>query len=139
MARELTPQIQANYMVAAGYKNVQVVNGTLHWTGAFQPTALNRIYKVKLKLDKSLVPILHVKEPDIHLQYGNELPHCYHAIDHRLCLYEPKDHPNLKYVPITRTVLRWTSEWLYYFEAWESNGKIWIGPESSHTIGKKKE
>lgn len=109
------------------------------FTGPIQPTVMSEIYTVQItcivnggKINPSvcvLSPKLN-KGPD-----GKSIPHMYP--NEKLCLYLPKrrEFTSCKY--IAKTIVPWTSLWLYYYELWHMTGK-WLGGGEHPPLGKCK-
>jgi hypothetical protein len=106
-----------------------IKNDTLHWYGKIRPTSLSRTYSVKI--------IFNYYQPIEVLVYGDELqkldninfPHKYNIDVERkvvqICLYRSLNEFSI-YKFISKTIIPWTVEWLYYYEIWLSTDK-WFG------------
>ena len=130
--KTLTPTQQfvllKNNPICSGHGRVH--NGKLEWTYEAKPSPLGRTYTVEVQFKADSSPDIFVREPDIQLLAGDrDLPHVYHN-PLCLCLYQPKKKQWQPKLRIDRTIIPWTSLWLYYFEEWlESND--WKG-EGEH-------
>ena len=106
--------------------------GVATWCGTLQPREGGTVYPARIKMKGRSRP--RVTIPDLPLI--PRPPHLYP--DASLCLYCPRDgswHPGLA---IARTIVPWTAEWLYFFEAWQETG-VWWGPEAPHAAGTAKQ
>lgn len=114
----------------------------LIWIHTLTPTALSKSYKVKLHYKELEGVKVYVLEPKLALAKGKFLlPHVYSTPQQRLCLYYPDGkefHDGMFYV---RSIIPWTSEWLYQYEIWVGTG-VWHGGGIDHEtvaeIGKAK-
>ena len=95
-----------------------------YWVGYLQPTAKSPKYKIKI--------IYHPYHPEVFVLEPTPLrsaPHRYP--DGSLCLYYPKDKDYDAKSLIADKIIPWTSEWLFFYEAWLEQG-IWWGKEAPH-------
>lgn len=112
------------------------------WTGAITPTIISDSYKVKIVYGKNTRLSVYVIEPKPLSLAENEkrLPHVYSHKEQRLCLYYPREWLGKEL--ITKTILPWTSEWLFHYECWVITGE-WRGkgihPVAKTPIKKKNE
>lgn len=97
------------------------------WYGDLQPTPESPQYRVRISYRLPLSPKVWVRHPEIH----PDAKHRY--ADSSLCLYDPRVgewHPDLF---LSQTIVPWTAEWLFYYEAWLlDTQKRWFGPEAPH-------
>lgn len=95
-----------------------VRNGKLLWKYEAQSCPLGRIYTVEIQFVAGSSPNVFLREPDIRLLAGDrDIPHVYHN-PLRLCLYQPAKQQWHGSLRIDRTIVPWTTLWLYYFEEW---------------------
>lgn len=114
----------------------------LIWIHTLTPTPLSNSYKIKLHYKATEGVNVYVLEPKLALAKGKLLlPHVYSTAKQQLCLYYPDGnefHNGMFYV---RSIIPWTSEWLYHYEIWVSTGK-WHGGgidhETAAEMGNKK-
>ncbi|GGB53125.1 hypothetical protein [Fictibacillus barbaricus] len=97
----------------------------IYWIGELQPTPTSENYKIKV-VYHPYRPKVFVLEPEI-LSFA---PHRYG--DQSLCLYYPNDKSFDGESIIAHTLIPWTSEWLYFYEAWLEEG-VWWGKEAPHS------
>jgi len=104
----------------------------LIWVGMITPTPLSGTYKVKLQYKRGAFIHVFVLEPKLKLPDGaTTLPHVYSTPRQQLCLYYPKDnewHTGMFYV---KSLIPWTSEWLFHYEIWVGTGE-WKGGGIDH-------
>jgi hypothetical protein len=100
-------------------------SGVVTWLGDLQPTPVSKTYTIKLTYGLNYFPKVWVISPDlIKRSDSDKIPHTYSA--NRLCLFYPKHQEWLKDMHISKTILPWTSLWLYYYEIWLAVG-LWLG------------
>lgn len=93
--------------------------GQLTWTYDVAPTALSRLYTVRIEQRQGDHPKTFVVSPDlVALGDGRRLPHVYAQKPPELCLFYPKHREWDASQLISRTIVPWTSVWLFYFEEW---------------------
>lgn len=99
------------------------------WRGTICPSEFGRSYTVELFYLLGAAPKVWVREPNLReLAGGRRLPHVYEQLTQRLCLYLPGCGYWRPAVAVARTMIPWTSLWLYNFE-------IWIATDVWHTEG----
>lgn len=94
----------------------------LRWRGALQPSVLSPSYIVSLIYKLGDPPRVDVLEPLLDPGHRVALPHVYDS--DRLCLYTPGEWNPTMWV--SRTILPWTSEWLFHYEVWRTTDR-WVG------------
>jgi hypothetical protein len=100
--------------------------GSFTWTYDASPSALSRVYRVRIEMTKSKSPRTFIDDPDLDLLAGGrDLPHIYHNPT-RLCLYLPGTSEWRPWMRIDQTIVPWTTLWLHYFEDWLGSGE-WKG------------
>lgn len=107
-----------------GFKFYKKDCSNIGWIGQLKPTVNSPLYTVKIKYS-DYHPKVYVLEPKI----LDNAPHRYE--DGSLCLYYPKDMSYEETSIIADTIVPWTAEWLFYYEAWLKEG-VWWGPEAPH-------
>lgn len=96
----------------------------LVWVGELTPTDFSPTYEVLLAHRLGSRPLVYVVRPHLVLVTGKRLPHVY--LHNLLCLHTTSNTEvgsNL----LSRTVVPWTKEWLYYYEVWLATGGEWLG------------
>ena len=119
--RTLTPEQQwfrlRSSSISRGRGRVH--RGKLLWEFGARPTALGRIYDMRLTYERGDFPKVCAQNPDLNaLADGRFLPHVYSARPVQLCVYHPK---YLEWAPtqsFTETIVPWTYLWLAYYEDW---------------------
>jgi hypothetical protein len=108
------------------YPSFQITqkNGIITWTGIIKPTPLSVEYKVEIQYSQTGIPKVWVLSPDLSEISGKKIPHTYS--EKRLCLYLPGIGEWSKSKLIAKTIVPWTSLWLYYYELWHVTGE-WLG------------
>lgn len=115
--------------------SVRIIRNTLFWEGVVCPTPLSRKYNLHIEYKLTFFPIVWISMCE--LQNHAMIPHKF-SIDYRrkripLCLFYPGYCEWTEKMPISRTLVLWAIEWLYYYEIWLTTGK-WLGggihPES---------
>ncbi|MCC6893893.1 MAG: hypothetical protein IT321_13810 [Anaerolineae bacterium] len=96
------------------------------WIGNLKPRSKSSDYQVQIEYKIQYVPRVYVLSPQI----LPEAPHTYHS-DKSLCLYYPEDGSWSAKMLIAKTIVPWTSEWLCFYEIWQTTGK-WFGKEAPH-------
>ena len=102
--------------------NVELVRGTLVWTGELQPTEISRRYAVSITLGHDHVPRVRVVSPPLEARRGESLPHVYN--DGTLCLYSAGEWDSS--MLLAWTIVPWATEWLINYEIWLAAG-VWYG------------
>lgn len=104
-----------------------VKRGMLRWRGSLQPTALSPAYTASLVYKQGEPPRVYIVEPLLDPGHRTALPHVYE--EDRLCLYTPGEWtPTMS---LARTILPWTSEWLFHYEVWRTVDH-WVGGGHVH-------
>jgi hypothetical protein len=104
---------------------VRVKRSCLRWEGVLLPTPLSDLYTVRVtyKLKKS--PRVNILKPELLIPEGKSLlPHTYS--EKRLCLYFPGSKDWSGNMLLSKTIIPWISEWLYFYELWLVTGE-WYG------------
>lgn len=92
-----------------------------------QPTSMSRAYLAHVMQREFNAPKVWIEQPSLTtLAEGRRIPHLYDHVLHQLCLYHPKKQEWAPRMPISKTVIPWTSLWLFYFEDWLVSGE-WHG------------
>ncbi len=97
----------------------------IYWVGELQPTPTSQKYRIKI-IHHPYTPQVFIVDPEV----VSFAPHRYS--DSSLCLYHPNDNSFDGETLISDTIIPWTSEWLYFYEAWLDEG-VWWGKEAPHS------
>ncbi|MFA1820072.1 hypothetical protein ACDX78_07760 [Virgibacillus oceani] len=95
------------------------------WIGTLQPSKKSDLYQVKVVYNP-YIPKVFILDPHI-IPFA---PHRYPDLS--LCLYHPMDNSFGGESLISDTIIPWTSEWLFFYEAWLEEG-VWWGKEAPHS------
>ncbi|WP_306110151.1 hypothetical protein [Roseivirga thermotolerans] len=100
----------------------------LEWTGKISPSTLGEEYDIKLVYQWGNHPDVFVINRELKLAADHyKLPHIYGSNENQsLCLYYRKGREWRDYMLIAKTIIPWTSEWLWFYENWLATGK-WMG------------
>ena len=101
---------------------LSLVRGTLTWTCELAPTALSRMYLVRIRYRLGEHPKVTVLRPTLRTRLEEGLPHVYTG--DLLCLYEDVDWTPA--MSLAHTTVPWAAEWLMYYEIWLATG-TWEG------------
>jgi hypothetical protein len=98
--------------------------GTITWTGEIKPGPICDSYTVRISWrGRSARPVVQVIRPTLQLAEGRlSLPHIFPGDG--LCLHYPGEWT--RDMSIARTIIPWTSEWLFFYELWLLTGE-WQG------------
>lgn len=78
---------------------------------------------MRINYSQGQQPIIRVvKPPLLKHKNGDKIPHVFPG--DKLCLYSSGEWSNRD--SIARTIVPWTSLWLFYYELWHATGK-WLG------------
>jgi hypothetical protein len=100
--------------------------GSFAWVYETTPSALSRVYRIRIEMEHELSPDVFVEDPDLReLAGGRSLPHIY-PNPIRLCLYLPGTTEWRPWMRLDQTIVPWTSLWLFYFEDWLASDE-WKG------------
>lgn len=110
----------------------------LDWTGFLRPTPLSASYTLNVLYRQGFNPKAYIREPQLAVLPGKELPHVYSQVEQRLCLYYPRGGGEWnESMSIALTIVPWASEWLLFYELWLSTGQ-WLGG-GIHPNGEKED
>ena len=99
-----------------------------------RPTALSCEYLVTVGYTLGTRPEVRLASPELRTRNGEEAPHVFG--DGSLCLFRFPYREWSARAPIGRTILPWTSLWLYFYETWLVTG-VWHGGGEHPTGGPK--
>ncbi|WP_156995944.1 hypothetical protein [Paenibacillus stellifer] len=103
---------------------ISICDNKLVWTGELQPTELSCVYKVQMEFTEDKGPSVQVLSPKLQKRDGKDIPHMYRQ--KTLCLYYPKLKEWRKIQWLHKSIIPWTTLWLYFYEIWLLTGK-WEG------------
>jgi hypothetical protein len=93
--------------------------GQLVWTWRVAPSALGRLYTLRVVFKEGGFPKVFVEQPDlVALVAGRKIPHVYSESPVKLCLYLPGSGEWHGGLLIANTIVPWAALWLYFFEEW---------------------
>lgn len=99
-------------------------NRRMFATGDVQPSELSKTYRIRLEYRFGFRPRVEVRWPALERRNGEAIPHMF---DQKyLCLHLPGTASWSPDQEIARTIVPWTSLWLYYYELWHATGE-WLG------------
>lgn len=106
-------------------RNITKAKNTVEWIGKLRPTPDSIEYTIKIQYELPIDPRVDVLEPFLKLAEGKKhLPHIYR--EGCLCLFTPKKGEWNSGKSIAKTIVPWTSLWLYFYEIWLLTGE-WFG------------
>jgi len=112
----------------------------LVWGGKVRPTPLSQEYQVIMTWEQGWSPRVWVVGDNLQKLDDPEFPHKFHVDEEnrmvRLCLYRYQEFSSSKY--ISRTIIPWTVEWLYFYEIWLATG-VWCGGGEHPLEGERKD
>lgn len=105
-----------------------VKNNRLIWYGEIKPTAISRLYKIKIICERGNKPKVFLYGNHIKGIERTDFPHKYYKDEIKqevqLCLNMPYEfNYSLR---IIDTIIPWIQEWLYFYEIWLFTGE-WCG------------
>jgi len=115
--------------LTAHFSQFRFVRSSMSWFGYLQPTDNSPNYRIKISYCPPGVPKTWVLDPVPH----SDAKHRY--TDLSLCLYDHRIEEWHSGLFLSETIVPWTAEWLFYYEAWliDPEGR-WFGPEASHGV-----
>ncbi len=102
-----------------------------------RPTHFSFKYKIKMccRVGKRYVNV-YVENPRLKQTRRNPIPHMY--LDNSLCLYYPKYNEWDMNDSWSKTLVPWTSLWLFYYELWKETGEWYGGGVHDNKMPKSK-
>lgn len=88
-----------------------------------KPSEYSDTYDVLFDHVEGKTPIVYVVRPKLERVNDLSLPHVYPL--NTLCLHTRGER--IPSIPMTRSLVPWASEWLYYYEMWLATGGEWRG------------
>ena len=104
----------------------------MSWQGQLTPTPLSDSYTIRVSYTPPSRPKIEVVAPHLRTLPGKKIPHTFSGQD--LCLHLPGQWT--AEMPIARTIIQWTSLWLFFYETWLFTG-MWRGEGHEPPTGKK--
>lgn len=103
-------------------------NSGFVWTCSIKPTELSQTYTIKIVYHLNQLPQCYVVNPKpLALAEGaTRLPHTYNSKKQQLCLFYPSLHEWDSTMSISKTIVHWAVQWLFYYEIWLYTG-VWNG------------
>lgn len=96
--------------------------------GLVRPSPLSSPYRIRISYALETSPRVHVLSPEIRPRVdGEPIPHVYPG--NELCLFAPGEWSGC--MEIACTIVPWTIEWLFFYEAWHATG-CWEGGGIDH-------
>ena len=124
------PMVQQKIDLLRRYPNGKAIlkRGTLFWRAKLLPTPLSRAYTVEIEYSLKDLPKVYVTGSELKRKKDSSLPHNYGWDKNKerlkLCLYRYSQFNSS--MLISKTLVPWAIEWLYYYEIWLSTGE-WCG------------
>ena len=113
---------------------------TLWWCGKIRPTPLSKEYNVVMTYTLWKSPTVYICGDELEKLDDSEFPHKYHIdLETKLveiCLYRYREFSAYKF--LSKTIIPWTIEWLFFYEIWLSTGE-WCGGGDHPDAGEAKE
>lgn len=100
--------------------------GRLECAGDIQPSDDSDKYSIRVQYEEWKAPKVRILKP--HIEPSTDI-HMYR--DGTLCLYHPPTQPWSGKNDLHKTIIPWTSEWLVYYELYQTEKK-WMGPAIPH-------
>lgn len=112
----------------------------LVWSGKVRPTSISQEYQVIMTWEPGSAPRVWVFGEKLQKLDDPNLPHIYYVDKEkhmiRLCLYRYQEFNSSKL--LSRTIIPWTVEWLYFYEIWLATGE-WCGGGEHPQLGERKD
>lgn len=100
------------------------------WEGRLQVDETFPVYLLRIEYTRSRRPKVFILSPKIQNFKEKKIPHLYRKGKYNkadnLCLYLPKNKEFTYQNFIARTIIPWTSHWLFCYEIWKMTG-TWVG------------
>ncbi len=118
---------QQKYLLEKAFPNSKVSitgHNKIVWNYKLKPTALSSWYNVRLVYDGRTTDVYIVQPNPLQKAKGEtKLPHVYDQKKQKLCLYWKDWNKTLS---LSKTVVPWIADWLFYYEIWLYTG-VWEG------------
>ena len=136
------PLIQQKVALLAAYPDGKCDIGNrkkLIWSGKIRPTPISQEYTVVLTWELGWSPKVWVIGDELQRLDDPDFPHKYQIIKEekmvRLCLYRHQEFSSYEF--LSKTIIPWTVEWLYFYEIWLVTGE-WCGGGEHPQVGEQK-
>lgn len=117
--------------------NGHLLKNRMAWEGILIPSAFSREYIVRIDYRPGKFPSVQVLQPSLRLlSSGRKPPHVFKDHGDPLCLFYAAAREWNSSMLIARTIVPWSCEWLFHFEAWLFTGE-WDGGGISHEAGRE--
>lgn len=117
-----------------------ICKNTLLWRGKVRPSPLSREYSVQMTYKLRRTPCVWVFGNELQKLDNPNFPHHYEIDAEKqrveICLYRYKEFSSSKF--LSKTIIPWTVEWLYFYEIWLATGE-WCGGGEHPGVGQRKE
>ena len=123
--------------LANEFPNGEVKSQTLRrlkWEMDIVPSPNSSSYRIRIDYTIGTPPKVYVIEPAV-LKKANGatlLPHVFDTEEQRLCLFYGRIGEWDSSMFLSRTIVPWASEWLYFYELWVITGE-WLGEGIGHS------
>ena len=118
----------------------EIKGNVLLWIGDVQPTPISRTYTVVVKFRMWESPQIWIIGDSLQNLDSPDFPHKYDIDANkkmvRICLYRYREFNTYKF--LSKTIIPWTIEWLYFYEIWLATGE-WCGGGEHPNTGDIKE
>jgi hypothetical protein len=99
----------------------------LFWKQTVRPSPFSRAYEIQIEYQPGEYPTTRVLQPNLRSLAGaRKIPHIYELPGDPLCLFYAKAREWNSSMSLAATIVPWTCEWLFHFEAWLYTNK-WEG------------
>jgi hypothetical protein len=110
----------------------RIFRDRLVWQSEIKPSQFSRKYTIQIEYHLGVSPVTLVLNPKPRdLAKGRKPPHVYPAPGDPLCLFYPAAREWNSSMLVVQTIVPWTCEWLFHFEAWLFTGE-WDGGGTMH-------
>ena len=105
-------------------------DGVLNCCGTLQPSAVSRLYQVRITFEPIRGPRASVLHPQLRRRQADEaIPHTFS--ENEPCLYSRAMGDWKADMKVATTMVGWLALWLLFYEAWLATG-IWQGEGVEH-------
>lgn len=121
---------QNDLKMAFPESDVKIKNGMLTWWGKVKTGPFSIEYDLKIEYKMEKYPKIWLLNADVEEGKWDRIPHHYNTDEKekiiQLCLFKPKYKEWKKQYYLSKTIIPWAIEWLYFYEIWKITGK-WKG------------
>ena len=96
----------------------------MYWKGYIRPKPVCQKYLIQIDYTLGKRPDVTVISPQLIRRYDDRIPHMFEQ--KRLCLFDFKNNNWRPVMRFDKTIIPWTSMWLFYYELWHATGE-WLG------------